>query len=117
MTVIWIILEILFLFLFFELPPVDDTVKSKYEEYLENKHRQQQIQNSSSDKRNEVDKKDVNTVKEESADSDPSQSASVQEKMPLLSNDSMQDVPAADDRNVTLPPQNFCQRAYWLLNG
>ena len=113
MTVIWIILEILFLFLFFELPPVDDTVKSKYEEYLEYKHQQQQIQNSSSDKQREVDNKDVNVVKEESANSDPSQSASEQEKMPLLS----QDVPAADDKNVTLPPQNFFQRAYWLLNG
>lgn len=116
MTVIWIILEILFLFCFFELTPVDDTVKSKYEEYLEYKHRQQQVQNSSSDKQNEVDYKNVD-VKEESSTSHPSQSASVQEKMPLLSNDNMEDVPAADNRNVTLPPQNFFQKAYWLLNG
>ena len=116
MTVIWIILEIIFLFFFFELPAVDDTVKSKYEEYLENKHRQQQIQNSS-DKQNEADKQDVVVDKEQSSNSDPSLSASVQEKMPLLSNDSMKDVPPASDTNVILPSQNCLQRAYWLLNG
>ena len=116
MTVIWIILEVIFLFFFFELPAVDDTVKSKYEEYLEYKHRQQQVQNSS-DKQSGADKKDVNVVKEQNPNSDASPSASVQEKMPLLSNDSMQDVPAASNRNITLPSQNVFQRAYWLLNG
>ena len=119
MTVIWIILEVIFLFCFFKLPLVDDTVKSKYEEYLEYKSRQQQ--QGQNDEQQEVDKKDVNvnqSVNEQSSIVDPSLSvATGQEKMPLLPNDSMKDLPAASHNNITLPPQNFCRRIFWLSNG
>lgn len=118
MTVIWIILELIFLFFFFELPLVDDTVKSKYEQYVEYKRQQQQVQNSSG----EVDEKCSNVnqnVEEQNSNCDPSLSVSEQEKSPLLRNDSMKDMqtPPTSHRSVTQPPLNFIQRAYWLLNG
>ena len=126
MTVIWIVLELIFLFFFFELPLVDDTVKSKYEEYLEHKQRQQQVQNSGSE-RNKVDEKQSNekqsnvnqSIEEENSNCDPSLSTSEQERMSLLMNSDMEDMqtPPANHGDVTAPPLNFIQRAYWLSNG
>ena len=94
-------------------------VKSKYEEYLDYKsRRQQQGQN---DEQQEVDSKDVDvnqSVNEQSSIVDPSLSvASGQEKMPLLSNDSMKDMPAASHNNIALPPKNVFRRICWLSNG
>ena len=117
MTVIWTVLELIFLFFFFELPLVDDTVKSKYEQYLEHKHRQQQVQ-TSSDERNEVDEKcsNVNQNNEEqSSNCDFPLPTSEQEKVPLVTS-SMQ-IPPGSHGSATKPPRNFIQRAYWLLNG
>ena len=118
MAVIWTTLEIIFLFFFFELPPVDDFIKSKYDEHLEH----DQIQNSSSDnKQNGVDKKhntaDQNV--EENLNCDGSVSISEQENTPLLRSDRVNDIqiPAATHRSVTPSSQNFIRRAYWLLNG
>ena len=117
MAVIWIVLELIFLFCFFQLPLVDDTVKSKYEQYLEHKHRTQQVQ-TSSDERNEVNEKcsNVNQNDEEhSSNCDPSLSASEQEKVPLVTNN-MQ-MPPGSHESTTQPPRNFIHRVYWLLNG
>ena len=117
MAVIWIILELIFLFFFFELPLVDDTVKSKYEQYLEHKQRQQQVQ-ASSDEQNEVNEKCSNVnqnVAEQSSNYDPLLSATEEEKVPLVIG-SMQTPPESHE-SVTKPPRNFIQRAYWLLNG
>lgn len=121
MTVIWIVLELIFLFFFFELPLVDDTVKSKYEEYLEHKQRQQQVQNSGSEQ-NKVDEKQSNVnqnIEEENSNCDPSLSTSEQERMSLLMNSDMEDMqtPPANHGDVTVPTLNFIQRAYWLSNG
>lgn len=122
MTVIWVILELIFLFFFFELSPVDDFVKSKYEEHLERSYQQQQVQNSSDDKQNEADEKCVNTsqnIEEQNSNCDASLSACEQEQLPLLTSDRMKDIQASatSHRSITPPPQNFIKRSYWLLNG
>jgi len=118
MTVVWTTLELIFLFFFFELPPVDDFVKSKYEEHLEKSYQQQQAQNSNEDKQNEMpDKKCVNTSQTvESSNCDDSLPACEQEKQPLLTNDGMRDIQTLAD-DVTPPPQKFIKKPYWLLNG
>lgn len=119
MAVIWTILELIFLFFFFELPPVDDFVKSKYEEYLEHSQR---VQNNSDNKQIEEDKKlnKVNQNVEQNSNCDSSMSASEQEKMALLPSDgSMKDTQAlvASHGSIIPPPQNFLKRVYWFLIG
>lgn len=114
MAVIWIVLELIFLFFFFELPPIDDTVKSKYEEYLEHS---QQTQSSGVDKeRNENPVND--DIKERHPSHDTSMSTSEQEKLPLLTNESMKDIQAQTaDHQTTPQPKKIIQRVYWLLSG
>ena len=117
---IWTALELIFLFFFFELPTVDDFVKSKYEEYLEYS---QQVQNAiaTDNKQNDVDKKydkgNQNNVEEQNSSCDPS--LSEQEKMPLLPSDStMKDIQASATNCVnTTSSQSLLRRAQWLLNG
>lgn len=120
MAVIWTILELIFLFFFFELPLVDDMVKSKYEEHLEHSHQQQP--QDASDKQSEVDAKHctVNSsdIEEQSSNCDPLVSISKQEQTPLLTDATMKDMPTTGShRNATLPPLSLIQRIYWLLNG
>ena len=119
MAVIWTTLEVIFLFFFFELPPVDDFIKSKYDEHLEH----DQIHNSGSDnKQNGADKKHDKAnqnVEGESLNCDGSVSISEQENTPLLRSDCMNDIqiPETTHRSITPPSQKFTRRAYWLLNG
>ena len=116
MAVIWTTLEVIFLFFFFELPPVDDFIKSKHDEHLEHN----QIQNSGCDnKQNEVDEKHNQDVEEESLNCDGLVSISEQENTPLLKTDCMNDIqiPETTRKSVTPPSQSFIRKAYWLLNG
>ena len=115
---IWTILELIFLFLFFELPPVDDFIKPKYEGHLEHS---EQVTDSSDDKENQVDQKHNDAVNQsieaQNSNCDGSLSAS-EEHTPLLTTGSMKDIqtPAEGRTNVT-SPKKLIKRARWLFNG
>ena len=121
MTVIGVIQCLLFLFFFFELPPVDDnTTKSKYEKYLEHNHQQQQIENSSDKLHVNDNYSNINqNAREQRPNCDPLLSASDQEKLPLMADDDIKDMPTPTEvhRNVAPQSLNFIKRVYWLLNG
>ena len=107
------------MFFFFELPPVDDFIKSKYDEHL--KHNQ--IQRSGSDKQNEADEQEddkVNQNVEQQSNCDALLSTSDQENAPLLRSDcTTNDVqkPETSHKSVTPPSQSFIRKLYWLLDG
>ena len=105
------------MFFFFELPPVDDFIKSKYDEHLEHN----QIQSSGSDKQNEADEQDdkVNQNVEQQSNCDALLSISDQENTPLLRNDCTNDVqkPETSRKSVTPLSQSFIRKLYWLLDG
>ena len=116
---IWTILEVIFLFFFFKLPPVDDFIKSKYDEHLEHN----QIQSSESDKQNEAGKQggdEVNqNVEEQLSNCDASVSISDHENAPLLRTHCMNGVqkPETSHKSVTPPSQSFMRKFHWLLDG
>lgn len=105
------------MFFFFELLPVDDFIKSKYEENLE--HSKQAT--DSSDDKDQVDQKhndDVNQSTEAQSSNCNSSLSTSEEHTPLLTSGSMKDIQTqtASHTNVT-PPKKFIKRACWLLNG
>lgn len=110
---IWTALELIFLFFFFKLPPVDNFIKSKYEQHLEHS---QQVQNSGHVKQNEVDKK-YDKVNGQYSKCDPSLSTSEEEKAPLLTSGANNDIQVPTMMVTPLSSKSFLQRGYWLLNG
>ena len=129
MTLVWLILELMFLFLFFQLPPVNDFVKSQYEHHIEHTQWQTASQNSTN---HSIEEKSIASVNEEHNCSDKDSSAK-QEKAPLLMNDSMKDLSyysssqstaqsiqksPEDIKKDSVPaPEGFLSKAYWMLYG
>ena len=131
MTIVWLVLELMFLFLFFELPPVNDFVKSQYEQHIERTQQQTANLNSTdhSIEEKSIASVDVDVNSEERICSDED-SVVKQEKAPLLVNDSMKDVsryssmdqstqkPPEDSERDSVPsPEGFLSKAYWMLSG
>jgi len=133
MTVVWLILELMFLFLFFQLPPMNDFVKSKYEQHIERTQQQTANQNSTdhSIEEKSISSVDVNANTEEHSCGEDS--IVKQEKTPLLVNDSMKDVshysnshsmnqstqksPEDVEKDYVPAPKGFLSKAYWMLSG
>jgi len=128
---VWLILELMFLFLFFELPPVNDFVKSQYEQHIERTQQQTANLNSTDHNIEEISiaSVDVNVNSEERSFSD-NDSVAKQEKAPLLVNDSMKDVsryssmtqstqksPEDAEKDSVPSPEGFLSKAYWMLFG
>jgi len=129
MTVVWLILELMFLFLFFQLPPVNDFVKSQYEQHIE---RTQQRKTSTDHivEEKSISSIDVNAEEHSYSDND---SIVKQEKTPLLVNDSMKDAchyssshstaqstqksPEDVEKDSVPAPKGFLSKAYWMLSG
>ena len=116
---IWTTLELIFLFFFFELPPVDDFIKSKYEEHLEHsKLATDSSDDKDHDQGDQEHSDDVNqSIEAQSSNCDGSSSTS-EEHTPLLTSGSMKDIQTqtASHTNFT-PPKKFIKRARWLFNG
>ena len=142
MTVCWIVIEIMFLFFFFKLPTVTDYVKSQYEQHVERSQQQQQQLRDSENSSNanngtdEVKKKLVTSVEEQSCGDEASivaSSLAEQERTPLLTNDSMKDMsrysssqstaqsiqksPEEAKKDSVPVPKGFLHKAYWMLCG
>ena len=85
MTLVWLILELMFLFLFFQLPPVNDFVKSQYEQHIERTQQRTANRNSTdhSIEEKSIASVDINVNSEEHSCSDKDLLAK-QEKAPLL---------------------------------
>ena len=134
MTLVWLILELMFLFLFFQLPPVNDFVKSQYEQHIERTQQRTANQNSTdhSIEEKSVASVDNNVNSEEHSCSDKDSSAK-QEKAPLLVNDGMKDVshysssqstaqsvqksPEDAEKDSVPAPEGFLPKTYWMLSG
>ena len=119
------------MFLFFQLPPVNDFVKSQYGQHIE--HTQQQMANQNSTDHSIEEKSiasvDINVNSEEHSCSDKDSSAK-QEKTPLLVNDGMKDVshhsssqstvlksPENAEKDSVPAPEGFLPKTYWMLSG
>ena len=115
---IWTTLELIFLFFFFELPPVDDFIKSKYEKHLEHNKQATDSSDNKEDQGDQEHNDDVNqNIEAQSSNCDGSSSTS-EEHTPLLTSGSMKDIQTqtASHTNFT-PPKKFLKRARWLFNG